>query len=55
MAPQTMPCPQRIRFSQSEANKCVYIKRTHESMLIITIYVNDLGLAMSKDEMVKLT
>ena len=44
-----------LGFSRSEADKCVYIKRTHESTLIIMIYVDDLGLfATSKDEMAKL-
>ena len=44
-----------LGFSWSEADECVYIKRTHESTLIITIYVDNLGLfTMSKDKMVKL-
>ena len=42
-------------FSQSEADECVYIKRSHKSTLIITIYVDNLGLfTTSKDEMAKL-
>ena len=45
----------KLGFSQSEADECVYIKRTNKLTLIITIYVDDLGLfATSKDEMAKL-
>ena len=44
-----------LGFSWSEADECVYIKKTHESTLIITIYIDELGLfATSKDEMAKL-
>ena len=43
-----------LGFTRNTADECVYIKRTHESTLIITIYVNDLGLFTSKSKMVKL-
>ena len=40
---------------RSTADECVYIKRTCELTLIITIYVDDLGLfATSKNKMAKL-
>ena len=40
---------------RSTADECIYIKKTCESTLIITIYVDDLGLfATSKNEMAKL-
>ena len=44
-----------LGFIQSTADECVYIKRTCESTLVITIYVDNLGLfATSKNEMAKL-
>src|SRR6266481_5526223 len=44
-----------IGFSQSMADECVYIKKAHNLTLIITIYVDNLGLfAMSKNEMAEL-
>ena len=37
---------------QSTADKCIYIKKTRESTLIITIYVDNLGLfAISKNDL----
>ena len=44
-----------LGFIRSTADECVYIKKTHELTLIITIYVDDLGVfATSKNEMAKL-
>ena len=44
-----------LGFSQSAADKCIYIKKSHDSILIITIYVDDLGqFATLKEEMVQL-
>ena len=44
-----------LGFIRSTADECIYIKRTRESMLIITIYVDDPGLfATLKNEMAKL-
>src|SRR5882724_350292 len=44
-----------LRFSRSAADECVYIKKSRDSLLIITIYVDDLGLfATLKEEMVQL-
>src|SRR6266481_3144334 len=44
-----------IGFSRSTADKCVYIKKAHDSTLIITIYIDDLGLFVtSKSEMAEL-
>src|SRR6266481_6593836 len=43
---------ENIRFSRSTADECVYIKKAHGLTLIITIYVDDLGLfATSRSEM----
>jgi len=44
-----------LGFSRSAADECVYIKKSRDSILIITIYVDDLGLfTTSKEEMVQL-
>ena len=46
---------EKIGFSRSVADECVYIKKACGATLIITIYVNDLGLfAMSKNKMAEL-
>ncbi len=46
---------ENIGFSRSTADECVYIKKAHDSTLIITIYVDDLGLFVtSKSEMAEL-
>src|SRR6266481_316651 len=46
---------ENIGFSQSTADECVYIKKAHDSILIITIYVDDLGLfATLKSKMAEL-
>ena len=40
---------------RSTADECIYIKKTCESTLIITIYVDDLGLFVTlNNEMAKL-
>src|SRR6266481_2244671 len=44
-----------IGFSWSTADECIYIKKAHNSTLIIMIYIDDLGLfATSKNEMAEL-
>src|SRR5882672_3918906 len=44
-----------LGFSRSAADECVYIKKSCDSILIITIYVDDLGLfATLKEEMAQL-
>src|SRR6266481_1545909 len=46
---------ENIGFTRSTADECVYIKKAHNSTLIITIYVDDLGLFVtSKSEMAEL-
>jgi len=44
-----------LGFSQSAADECVYINKSCDSILIIMIYVDDLGLFTTlKEEMVQL-
>src|SRR5882724_2130243 len=44
-----------LGFSQSAADECIYIKKSRDSTLIITIYVDNLGLfATLKEEMTQL-
>src|SRR6266481_4858776 len=46
---------ENIGVSWSTADECVYIKKAHDLTLIITIYIDDLGLFMtSKNEMAEL-